>query len=908
MKIKEGKEAVNIVSFLKVLFKPFIPDEDLYLEIRPLPHKEVKKKLREIRHTGIPLNGMRFLFPLTEDGIRDAVNFALKANENGYHAYFGVLPRTRDGEAYTGEIYTLFQDIDFHDSEKDPIELKNRVRSVGEKYGIVPTAIIDTGAGFHIYYLLSKPITDKEKWIAIQSVIRQGLKADDKVAKDTKRILRLPNTINWKYGVESEIVTISQERIPLEVALPIADKYRGNGSQEVVLDRSLSKESIEKIIDALKPFYVRGHRHDIVNYLSAYLYKNGVSEESACTLIEALAEELGDEEKEKRTAFVTWLYNKEKDPQGVRGYSGLEEIFEQVKNEYSLDADPLETLSVLQEVVGKKTVGKDSLLVYTRFDKPSGYLNSKRKKGIYAFKKEDGKVRLVKEIMRACVEDVRIVRNPYTNATQFSVDFRTKTGRLMEVQGSFRDILARLEAEALIVNKGADVAVSSILSVAEETGMAEVIDDLDVQGFFINKDGEIVANWEFPESNEEKIIDALIILNDLIVKWFDKDPKAVAVIKWGLLSPFFFVRKQMELSPWKWIFLLGTGGTGKSTLLQIIAYIYGVPLALMEISAGSISTEARLGRKLSQWSFPFVVNEAKGIFTGNEEVRELIKNAWDRITFRGKYREGQFIEELSLAPLAFTSNEHIEFTQAELRRVDVFLFSWRNRIPEEKRLEFESWKKSLKGLEYLGREIFEIIREHKDEVLIAESYFQAGEYLLERLYSKFVLDIPDWVYIKPNEEDFFGTERDYQAEIKDGIITLLKAYVVGRLREYTGDFRAYVDRFPNDQRWRTELKYRLLALQEKNIPSDVLLYEGDMADEVVIKKGFLEYLKKNGLKVGTLKEIAELLGGTYGQTTLRSIGVEGLKVVRVPYTNIDEEPPIPSETTKEDWGEKELLI
>ncbi len=883
------KADINILSLLKEIFKPFLPDENLFIEVRPLPGGQVKRKVKEIRHSGIALNGLRYLFPLTEEGLKDAVEFSLKANENGYHAYFGVLPRTADGEVYASEIYTLFQDIDFHDGEeKDPIELKNRIKAAEERYGIVPNAVVDTGAGYHVYYFLEKSI-DKNTWIAVQSVLRKTLKADEKVAKDLKRILRLPDTINWKYGVESELVFLNDVRTPAELIPPIAEKFGGKDAQEVILDRELSKEDIDAVISVLKPFYIKGYRHEILNYLVAFLYKNGITEQSAYNLVERLADETADEERENRTAFVSWFYEKGKDPQEVKGYTGLEEVFEKVKSDYSVDADPLEALSVLQTKVGKRTVGKDTLIVYTNFSSPGGYINSKRNKGIYAFKKTQDRFQITKEILRACIEEVKIIRNPYTNATQFFVVFRTKTGRLMEIQGGFREILARLEAEALIVNRGADIALSAIVSVAEENGMARVIDDIDVQGFFMDKNGNMVANWEFPDPDTEKAVDALIVLSELVEKWFAGDPKAGAVIKWGILSPFFFVRKQMELSPWKWIFLLGTGGTGKSTLLQVIAHIFGVPLALMEISAGSISTEARLGRKLSQWTFPFVVNEASGIFAGNEGIRELIKNAWDRITFRGKYREGQFVEELSLAPLAFTSNEHIEFTQAELRRVDVFLFSWKNHVPEEKRIEFENWKKRLKTLEYLGREIYAVVKEHTEEILNTENYLQAGEQILERLYRKFSLEVPKWVYQSPTEEDFFGTEKDYKAEVRDGIVSLLKTYVTQKLKEYLGRAVAYRAEFTEGNRYRTELRYKLLELQEKNIPSDVLLYEGDMADEIVIKKGFLEYLKKNGLKVGTLKEVAELLGGTYGQASLRTINVKGLKVVRVPYSHVEEE-------------------
>jgi len=873
----------QILSFLTEIFKPFLGNENLYIEIRPLPQEgKVRKKIKEIRHKGIPINGLRYLFPLTNEGLSDAVDFALKANENGYHAYFGVLPRAVNGEVYTSEIFTLYQDLDFHHEEVSATEIKNRLKKLYENYKIVPNIVISTGRGVHYYFLLQEPI-DTKTFKAVQAVICKTLKADEKVAKDIKRILRLPYTINWKYEELCEIdVFETSERIEKEKIESIAKRYKGNPKdEEIILDRDLKDEQIKEIVEAIKPFYVKGHRHNIVNYLTAYLFKNGIKQETAFKVIEKLTEETKDEEREKRIYFVEWLYeNKSVDE--VKGYSGLEEEFETIKEEYNVNADVLETLSKIQEILGKKTIGRDSLIVYTRFYKtPSGFINSRRRKGIYAFVKEENGIKLTKEIVRACIENVKIVRNPYTNTTQFTVSFRTKTGRVLEAQGSFKEILTRLENEALIVNSPAELALSSLLTIAEENGLAQVIEDIEVQGFYINKDGNLIANWELPESGTEKVVDALNILHQLITKWFNEDPKAVATLKWAILSPFFFTRKQLGFTPWKWLFLLGTGGTGKSTLLQTVAYIYKVPLALVEISAGSISTEARLGKKLSQWSFPFIVNEAKGIFTGNEDIRELMKNAWDRITFRGKYKEGQFVEELSLAPLAFTSNEHIEFTQAELRRMDVFVFTWKNRISEEKRIEFERWKKKLELLQYLGKEIYKIIKEGLEEILSAESYLLAGEVVLERLYKKYSLEVPSWVYTKPSEEDYYGTEKELKEELKHLIVNLVNEYVLFKLKEYIGTIGEIGNKSD-----KYSLKTRLRLLKEKNIPSDVLLYEP--TEEVVIKKGFLSFLKKNGVKVGTLKEVAELLGGSYGVATLREIGVKGLKVVRVPASVFEE--------------------
>ncbi|RUM31272.1 MAG: hypothetical protein DSY42_03085 [Aquifex sp.] len=186
IKNHNGQEPTKILEFLSEIFKPFLGDENLYIEIRPLPQEgKVKRKVSQIRHKGIPVNGLRYLFPLTNEGLSDAVDFALKANENGYHAYFGVLPRTANGEVYTSEIFTLYQDLDFHDEEVSATEIKNRLKRLYENYEIVPNIAISTGRGIHYYFLLEKPI-DHKTFKAVQTVICKTLKADEKVQKTSK--------------------------------------------------------------------------------------------------------------------------------------------------------------------------------------------------------------------------------------------------------------------------------------------------------------------------------------------------------------------------------------------------------------------------------------------------------------------------------------------------------------------------------------------------------------------------------------------------------------------------------------------------------------------------------------------------------------------------------------------------
>ncbi len=879
------EERINdIILFLQKIFKGYI-GSGLFLEIRPLPSNKSKGTLKKIKPIGgISLQvGLRYLFPLTEDGIKYATEFSLKVNEHGYHAYYGVLPRDEEGEVYTDDIQVLYQDIDYHDTGKVDInDLKNRILRCDQYHGVTPSIVVNTGMGFHVYYL-TEPI-DLKTWKACQKVLCSCLNADDKVAGDVKRILRLPFTINWKYNTQSYIVSEQDIIVGKETLQKIASKYKEVKSEHVVVDRVLTDKEIQEIVEAVKPFYRRGHRHNIVNFLTAFLYKNGIAENSVYKVVELLAE--NDEEKEKRIDFVSWFYEKGKPAEEVKGVTGLEEEFEIIKEKYSVEKDILDTLSVLQSVVGRKTVGKDSLIVFTEFyKKPRGYINSRRRKGIYSFVKDEDSIKIEREIIRACIDSVKIIRNPYTHTTFFELSLTTKAKRNMELAGTFKEILNKLESEALITHRKADLALSSILSIYEETKNAEVIEDIQVSGFYMTKEGEIIANCELPEHDKSSVNEALCVLHEFIDRWFKDDPKAVTVVKWCLLAPFFFVRKQMELNPWKWIFLLGTSGTGKSTLLQLAGYFYGINIGLMEISAGAIGTEARLGKKLSQWTFPFIVNEAKAIFTGNESLRELLKNAWDRITFRGKYKEGVFIEELSLAPLAFTSNEHIEFSQAEYRRIDVFQFSWKNRIKEEQRKEFEKWKKNLRILNYIGRAVFEIIRSNID-ILSYGSYIDAGEEILKTLYYTYSGTIPEWCFLKPEDEDFYIAEKNFEDEIYDDLIRLIYLYVIDKLREYTGNVYAY-----KDGQVSYEFKDRIMYIQGKNIPSAVM-YDSE-TDQIYITKEFLEYLNnRKYTKVGTLKEIAEILKGKYTSVTKRKLFLIAKKVAVIPcslFNNIKDE-------------------
>ncbi len=123
-------------------------------------------------------------------------------NQQGYEAYFTVNGFKGSVDAKKENctsINAFFVDID---GRKDPEELE-RIKET-----LMPSFILETKNGFHIYWLLDETIYKDEltaeewatavsKWERIEQTIVTTLNADP-VVKDITRILRVPETYYWK--------------------------------------------------------------------------------------------------------------------------------------------------------------------------------------------------------------------------------------------------------------------------------------------------------------------------------------------------------------------------------------------------------------------------------------------------------------------------------------------------------------------------------------------------------------------------------------------------------------------------------------------------------------------------------------------------------------------------------------
>ena len=130
-------------------------------------------------------------------GTVEALRF-LNQYGGGYNIYFGVATRNSSGtKEAIREIVTLHADVDFKTTPRD------KALSLIASIPPWPTFIVETGGGFHVYWLL-KEMEGKDAIPRVEAINRGLARAlgGDLGSCDASRILRLPGSFNRKpeYG------------------------------------------------------------------------------------------------------------------------------------------------------------------------------------------------------------------------------------------------------------------------------------------------------------------------------------------------------------------------------------------------------------------------------------------------------------------------------------------------------------------------------------------------------------------------------------------------------------------------------------------------------------------------------------------------------------------------------------
>jgi len=171
-----------------------LDDAELFLTTLFSKINEGFLELRPVRETTVN----RRFFSLSEDqDLSQPLNYA-QSHAGQYHIFLGIQPRIRKSgkDQDVSHLITFWVDMDGKDFDGGKSEALEKIRN----FDLDPTIIVDSGNGFHVYWVLENPIevTNRncEELTLYSKALHIELEADS--THNISRLLRLPGTPNIK--------------------------------------------------------------------------------------------------------------------------------------------------------------------------------------------------------------------------------------------------------------------------------------------------------------------------------------------------------------------------------------------------------------------------------------------------------------------------------------------------------------------------------------------------------------------------------------------------------------------------------------------------------------------------------------------------------------------------------------
>ncbi|MEM4914297.1 MAG: hypothetical protein QW579_08895, partial [Desulfurococcaceae archaeon] len=642
--------------------------------------------------------------------------------------------------------------------------------------------------------------------------------------------------------------------------------------------RELTDTEILRIVNLLKEAYRPGYRQFLVLYLSGWLAKARVSPLSAVRIVQHLRESTKDTDSPKtRLSAVVYSYKKagvnideysteiealtgvkpyglerEISEEDVKGKTGLQEILEAILGEDRA----LAVIHELSEILQTLSPYRDSIIELIDYGRQLYAVANLRKLVIVRAKRDPESNTLSYRERVAVVAPTRVVvySNPIGGITKYEITFEGVTLQRPLVVGPalIDEIADRLCSEGLVYHRRLiHDTLSALVQAYIRKGKAEVRTELEAPGFYYVEGKVVAVKYKVESVDVEKLRQALVLLNELAEVWFKHaQDKFSTVIKWGAIAPFSYVIKT-KLNTWlPWLYLFGDSDTGKTTLGGIVLRLWGLDPE-HDKGGTNIDTVPRLGHVVSSTTFPILINEPGGPLS-KEEVVEAIKHAVEKPTVRGKYVRGVYTEYPSLAPLIFTSNTYLPKDEALLKRFKVVHFSYGEKIPMEKRIEFqEKVIPRLGVLSEIGKCIALQVMENPD---LLDNKLNGGV-LLEKCYEFAGFSNPAWLSQEYTENP------SYHEIIVEEFVERLKKYINDSFARYVSriiqtDSEALRASVVTPDQVTLAEKVRILV--EKNLLAGVRPL-GE--NRIAITATLLREIELEG-KV-SLKSLAEIMGWEY---------------------------------------------
>lgn len=483
--------------------------------------------------------------------------------------------------------------------------------------------------------------------------------------------------------------------------------------------------------------------------------------------------------------------------------------------------------------------------------------------------------RNLETVINAYPQEVIIHDSPLDDIGRtFTIRWVSKTSsRVFETnRKTIKEIEQYLEEAGWVITprrlKG---TLAAVIQISVKYKLAQMHNEIDNPGVYWDKTNEElkIIHLDVDEPSQDEVDEALNVI-DLLAPFFKgHETKLSTCLKWGLMSIFDYSIKQIGGKWMPWLYLYGKAGSGKTTLGEIILFIYDIPNEDNNLGGSSFDTVARVGSRVSQFTKPIMVSEPEGALN-KPSIVGMLKTAIESTTARGRYQGKAYRTIPSFSCGIITANQGLPSGDALFRRFTSILFSHNEKKAADNKKEFDeifkinSPKRSiLNKLKALGNYFITEIKSNPE--LLLNDWQETADLLVGRAYLDTGHDMPSWILDWHKTETLDDLDEEEIEEIRLFLIEKINRATqkVQVWSEETGrplnqqdldtDFKTNDDF--NDRVWS--------VLNEKLIPWLDLHRGRDGTINVVCSSGIKKELKQITSSSYNLQSISELLGWEY---------------------------------------------
>lgn len=594
--------------------------------------------------------------------------------------------------------------------------------------------------------------------------------------------------------------------------------------------------------------------------------------------------------------FLTELYGKTTDHT-----VGLGEIIKIMEDMYSHEITPNSGVNGIEKVITKEydralalEVVRELKLHLTPFNTHQNFSIS-IKDNVYVvmnFEQREVAVKTIKfnskgqdttdyiRVLTCYPQEMVIHNNPISNeGRKFTFRWITKYNEVFITDSMLiPEIETYLENHGYVLsNKYLKGLISALIELGLQNKMVDVRNEIETSGFYYNSTTKSidVIGFEVKHITGDELSQSLRLISELAEFMQGNEVKLATSLKHGLVAPFSFAKKQMNL-PLEYLvpylFHSGRGGSGKTTMARIPLYFYTEPdTKINDIGGSEFDTVPRFGERISKSTFALTIHEPAILFK-KRSINEALKSSIERVNARGRFEGKQYVNILALSCLVFTSNPPLPVEEGTTRRFIQLNYTFNERKTNEEKEEFMEYFKTksktecrFHELKALGQFALKCIQ--SDIKLLELDWNELANTILRRAYDICNMTIPSWL-LEIENVSLEVLDEEKTEDIRSFFLSELNREMNTIRYTVYDDGTGQLDFTDNVKDANDFYSQVFDVINNRKIPYMFLRHINDGRDYICFTSNLKTVLNDNGLECIGLRSLAEQLGWEYKPTRI----------------------------------------